>query len=244
MKYGILGDIHGNLSALTAVLGRLASAGVDQLVSVGDVVGYGAAPRECIALLREAGAIVVMGNHDAACIDRLDTLYFNPYAQAAVEWTRSVLQREDREWLDSLPLVEHLEHCSVAHGTLFEPEMFDYIQSPRDADPSLDIMPLPVCFVGHTHVPVTLLRLRDDPTRTAYTMDSEIDLEIAHRALVNVGSIGQPRDEDPRAAYALFDSTTSRVSIRRVEYDIELEARRIRDAGLPTVLADRLYLGV
>jgi diadenosine tetraphosphatase ApaH/serine/threonine PP2A family protein phosphatase len=244
MKYGILGDIHGNLSALQAVIQRLQAEGVDHFVSVGDVVGYGAAPRECIALLRELGATVVMGNHDAACIDRLDMLYFNPYAQAAVHWTRGILDRGDREWLGSLPMVKHFEHGSVAHGTLFQPEEYDYIQSPRDADPSLDVMPLAVCFVGHTHVPVTLLRLREDPTRTAYTVESEIDIEEAHRALVNVGSIGQPRDEDPRAAYALFDSAAQRVWIRRVEYDIDREAGRIRAAGLPQMLADRLYLGV
>lgn len=244
MKYGILGDIHGNLSALQAVVNRLQAEGADHFISVGDVVGYGAAPRECIALLRELGATVVMGNHDAACIDRLDMLYFNPYAQAAVLWTRGILDRGDREWLGSLPMVKHFEHGSVSHGTLFQPEEYDYIQSPRDADPSLDVMPLPVCFVGHTHVPVTLLRLREDPTRTAYTVESEIDVEEAHRALVNVGSIGQPRDEDPRAAYALFDSTAQRVWIRRVEYDIDREAGRIRAAGLPQMLADRLYLGV
>jgi diadenosine tetraphosphatase ApaH/serine/threonine PP2A family protein phosphatase len=244
MKYGILGDIHGNLSALEAVLARLDAEGVDQLVSVGDVVGYGAAPGACIALLRERGATVVLGNHDAACVGQLDTLYFNPYAQAAVEWTREALTRDERDWLLALPYVEHLEHCSVAHGTLHRPELYDYIQGPRDADPSLDIMPLPVCFVGHTHVPVTLLRPRDDPTRTGYTWDPEIDLEDSHRALINVGSIGQPRDEDPRAAYAVFDARTSRVSIRRVEYDIDREASRIREAGLPSVLADRLYLGV
>jgi diadenosine tetraphosphatase ApaH/serine/threonine PP2A family protein phosphatase len=244
MKYGILGDIHGNLSALQAVLARLEQERVDRLISVGDVVGYGAAPRECIALLRDLNATVVMGNHDAACIERLDMLYFNPYAQAAVYWTREVLERSDRDWLSALPMVEHFEHGSVAHGTLFEPEHFDYIQSPRDADPSLDVMPKTVCFVGHTHVPVTLLRLREDPTRTAYTVETEIDLEEAHRALVNVGSIGQPRDEDARAAYAVFDSDLARVWIKRVEYDIDLEAHRIRAAGLPKMLADRLYLGV
>ncbi len=244
MKYGILGDIHGNLTALQAVLGELRAESVDHLISVGDVVGYGAAPRECINLLRELGTTVVMGNHDAACIERLDILYFNPYAQAAVIWTRGVLSREDRNWLGALPLVQHLEHCSVAHGTLFQPEQFDYIQSPRDADPSLDVMPLPVCFVGHTHVPVTLMRLRDDPIRTAYTVESEVDLEDAQRALVNVGSIGQPRDEDPRAAYAVFDTEPNRIWIRRVAYDIEREAVRIRQAGLPQMLADRLFLGV
>lgn len=244
MRYGVLGDIHSNLTALTAVLDSLSKDGIDRLLSVGDVVGYGAAPQECIDLVREAGAVVVMGNHDAACIDRLDTVYFNAYARAAVDWTRTALRPEDRTWLDALPLTQHLEHCSVAHGTLHRPELFDYIQSPQDADPSLDVMPLPVCFVGHTHVPVTLMRLRDDPHRTAYTTDQVVDVDEAHRALVNVGSVGQPRDEDPRTGYALYDSETGRVEIRRLEYDIDREAARIRAAGLPEMLADRLYLGV
>lgn len=244
MKYGILGDIHSNITALEAVLEQFRQQDVEHIISVGDVVGYGAAPNACIAKLRELGATVVMGNHDAACIDRLDMLYFNPYAQAAVNWTRTVLDQDEMEWLGSLPLVQHLEHCSVAHGTLFRPEQFDYIQQPGDADPSLDVMPLPVCFVGHTHFPVTMMRLRDDPTRTAYTVEPEIDLDESYRALVNVGSVGQPRDEDPRAAYAVFDSDLNRVWIKRVAYDIEVEAQRMRAAGLPQMLSDRLFLGV
>ena len=244
MKYGILGDIHGNLSALEAALAELAKLKVDRLISVGDVVGYGAAPSECIQAVREAGAVVVMGNHDAACVDLIDITYFNNYARQAVQWTKSVLSAEDRVWLAGLPLTVHLEHCSVAHGTLHRPELFDYIQSPRDADPSLDEMPLPVCFVGHTHVPVALLRLRDDPTRTAYTVEPEVDVEEALRSLINVGSVGQPRDEDPRAAYAVYDSQEGRVRIHRVAYDIEREAERIRSVGLPAMLADRLFLGV
>jgi predicted phosphodiesterase len=245
VKYGILGDIHGNLSALETVLAAMATERVDQVISVGDIVGYGAAPSECIALVREAGAVVVMGNHDAACIDRLDMVYFNPYARDAVLWTQTALSADDRRWLGALPLARHLEHCSVAHGTLYRPELFDYIQSPQDADPSLDVMPLRVCFVGHTHVPVTLMRLKDDPRqRTAYTTDPDIIVADASRALVNVGSVGQPRDEDPRTAYAIYDSDLERVWIRRLEYDIELEAHRIRSAGLPPMLADRLYLGV
>jgi len=244
MRYGVLGDIHSNLTALTTVLDAMSKDRIDQLISVGDVVGYGAAPRECIHLVREAGAVVVMGNHDAACIERLDMMYFNAYAREAALWTQRVLDADDRAWLGGLPLTAHLEHCSVAHGTLYRPELFDYIQSPQDADPSLDIMPLPVCFVGHTHVPVTLMRLRDDLHRTAYTSDREIDVEEAHRALVNVGSVGQPRDEDPRTGYAIYDSEAGRVEIRRLEYDIDREAHSIRAAGLPEMLADRLYLGV
>jgi diadenosine tetraphosphatase ApaH/serine/threonine PP2A family protein phosphatase len=244
MKYGILGDIHANLTALETVLARLQREGAEQIISVGDVVGYGAAPRECIALLREVGAVVVLGNHDAASIERLDTMYFNTYAKEAVLWTQRILSREDRAWIGALPLSRHLEHCSVAHGTLYRPELFDYIQTPEDADPSLDIMPLPVCFVGHSHVPVTLLRLKDDSTRTAYTVDPEIDIDEAYRALVNVGSVGQPRDEDPRAAYALYDTDAGKIWLRRAEYDIQREADRIRRAGLPPMLADRLFLGV
>ena len=244
MKYGILGDIHANLSALEAALERFHAKGVDCVVSVGDVVGYGAAPRECIDLLRSVEAHVVKGNHDAACAGELDDSSFNGYAQKAVRWTRGLLSDEEKSWLSSLPMTIDLEHCTIAHGTLHEPERYDYIQCTGDADPSLEIMERPVCFVGHTHVPVSLLRLKDDSNRTAYTFDTIVDLSETSRALVNVGSVGQPRDEDARTAYVIFDTDDNLVRIERATYDIEREARRIRDAGLPPMLADRLFLGV
>lgn len=244
MKYGILGDIHANLSALHTVLGCMDEAGVDTLLSVGDVVGYGAAPSECIALLRERGAFVVKGNHDAACVDELDERAFNPYARAAVAWTRAVLSTEEKRWLKGLPMVATLEHCQVAHGTLHRPELFDYIFSLSDADPSLDDMTRPVCFVGHSHIPLTVMRFADEPERTAYTCDAEVDLSVTTRALINVGSVGQPRDENPETAYAIFDAARQRASILRVPYDIEAEVTRIAQAGLPSVLGERLRLGV
>lgn len=244
MKYGILGDIHANLSALRAVLERMDESGVDTLVSVGDVVGYGAAPSECIALLRERGAIVVKGNHDAACVDELDDRTFNPYARAAVAWTRKQLSADEKRWLRGLPMVATLEHCQVAHGTLHRPELFDYILSLSDADPSLDDMTRPVCFVGHSHIPLTVMRFVDEPERTAYTCEPEIDLSETLKALINVGSVGQPRDENPDAAYALFDAQHERASILRIPYDIETEIARIAAAGLPHVLGERLRIGV
>lgn len=244
MRYGILGDIHANLSALETVLEAFDRESIDHVISVGDVVGYGAAPQKCIELVRSIGATVVKGNHDAACVDEIDVVYFNNYAREAVAWTQTILTRQEARWLAELPMTADLPHCSVSHGTLHQPELFDYIQSTTDADPSLDIMELPVCFVGHTHVPVALLRLHDDPLRTAYTVDRDVDLSEAYRALINVGSVGQPRDEDPRAAYAVFDTIEATVEIKRVDYDIEREAARIRAAGLPSVLADRLFLGV
>jgi predicted phosphodiesterase len=244
MKYGILGDIHSNISALRAVLERMDEAGVDTLVSVGDVVGYGAAPKECIALLRERGAVVVKGNHDAACVNEIDERTFNPYARAAVAWTRTAISEEEKRWLKGLPLVATLEHCQVAHGTLHRPELFDYILSLSDADPSLDEMTRPVCFVGHSHIPLTVMRFADDPGRTAYTCDTEVDLSETIKALINVGSVGQPRDENPLTAYVLFDTERRRSELLRIPYDVEAEVARIAEAGLPRVLGERLRIGV
>ena len=244
MRYGVLGDIHSNLSALETALERLDDEGVSTLISVGDVVGYGAAPSACIELLRERSVVVVKGNHDAACVGELDARYFNPLARAAVEWTASVLSEPEKAWLRALPLTADLEHCQVAHGTLHQPELFDYVLSPTDADPSLDVMTRPVCFVGHSHIPITLMRFKDAPDRTAYTVDAEIDLSETLRALVNVGSVGQPRDEEPRTAYAIYDAERRMAWIRRAVYDVDREASRIREAGLPEVLGERLRLGV
>lgn len=244
MKYGILGDIHGNLTALDTAIAYLEAQDVDIFLSMGDVVGYGAAPAECIARLRDIEAVVVRGNHDAATAGQLDLRYFNQFAREAVRWTQTVLGNEDLAWLAELPYTVDLEDCSAAHGTYHRPELFDYIKSTSDADPSLEVMIRPVCFVGHTHVPVALLRLDDDPNRTAFTSDDLVELSQVNKALINVGSVGQPRDDDPRAACAVFDTIADTVSIKRLNYDVELESARIRRAGLPAVLASRLFMGV
>lgn len=243
MKYGILGDIHGNLSALRACLQHLQEARVDSLISLGDVVGYGAAPGACIDLLREAGAIVVQGNHDAAVAGQLDLRWFNPFAARSVRWTRSALSLEQLAWLGSLPLRLDLEDCSIAHGTYDKPERFRYVRGPEDGESSLEALPRPVGFVGHTHQPLTLLRLADDPHRTSYTHEPFVDLNGVQKALINVGSVGQPRDLDSRAACALFDSEAGFVRLDRLEYDLEREAERILDAGLPSQLGERLRRG-
>lgn len=244
MRYGILGDIHGNLSALEEVIAFLEAEGVDQLLSVGDVVGYGAAPRECVELLISKKARVVKGNHDAACAGDISTDSFNPYARKAVEWTQEQLGSDLLQWLSDLPMVLHLPECTVVHGTLDEPELYEYVQCTDDANPTLDEMIHPVCFGGHTHVPVTIVRLLDDITRTAFTLEPEINLNEVSRAFINVGAVGQPRDEDPRAATSILDTETSIVHMHRIPYNIQRAAQRIRAAGLPAILADRLFLGV
>ena len=244
MRYAVLGDIHSNLSALQAVMEAVRHEGVDQILSVGDVVGYGAAPSECIQILRENEVIAVLGNHDAAVIGELDTIFFNQHARFTVEWTRGAISGEDMAWLTCMPLTWQDDFVTLAHGSYDKPEIFAYVQTPSDADSSLELLERPVCFIGHTHVPVSMLRLSDDPLRTGYSLDAELDLSDAIVAMVNAGSVGQPRDDDPRTGYVIYDTETRIVSFRRLAYDIAQEVARIKAAGLPSVLAERLHLGV
>lgn len=244
MKYAILGDVHANLTALDAVLEAVDATGVHRIVQVGDVVGYGSSPAECIERMRERQALVVKGNHDAACTGELDPRTFNDAARAAVDYTRARLGRDELRWLSGLPYTAETEHCSVTHGTLDAPELFEYIQRPEDGHGSFEALQHPVCFLGHTHRPVTLMRLEDAPHRTSYTFAERIELARTVGALVNVGSVGQPRDDDPRASWALYDTEARTVELRRLDYDIEEEADRIIRAGLPKILADRLFLGI
>ncbi len=244
MRYGILGDVHANLSALRTALDRLKAAGCDLVVQVGDVVGYGAAPEACIELLRDVEAVVVQGNHDAACVGAIDARCFNPAARAALDWTRNQLDDEALEWLAALPLHVALEHCEVTHGTFDDPSHYDYLLGVEQGKASLDSLQRRVGFVGHSHVPISVVRPKEAPMRTGYSPDRLLMLGELQRAVVNVGSVGQPRDEDPRLAYGIFDTETQSIEIKRADYDIDREAARIRAAGLPTVLADRLFVGL
>ncbi len=245
MKTGILGDIHANIEALEAVLSSFAKEGVDQVFSVGDLVGYGADPVPVIERLRADGVRIVLGNHDAAAIETLvDLAYFNVFARTAALWTRKVLEEEHKEFLRSLPLVLESDDFVIVHGSLDRPEEFNYIQTTRDAESSLGCLEKHVCFVGHSHIPVGFLSQKSDPSRVEYTFDNEIDVSRYDRALINVGSVGQPRDEDPRAVAAIYDSNRRVVTLRRIPYDVDRAAGKILAAGLPRVLAERLRFGV
>jgi predicted phosphodiesterase len=240
VRYAILGDIHGNLEALEAALKALRSLRIDQYVQVGDIVGYGADPGPCIQAMRDIHAIVVAGNHDWAVIGKLDTSYFNPYAREAVEWTRSILSQDDRHYLERLPLAACInDEIEVVHATLDQPELFDYIQTYFDAAQSLDVMQTPVCFTGHSHVPVAFLRSK----LIEHSFSPDIPLKAVDQALINVGSVGQPRDDNPCTAFAVYDSATREYRLYRAPYDARQTASKIRRVGLPAVLGDRLLLG-
>ena len=239
MKTGIIGDIHSNLQALETVLAALDEERVDEVVCVGDVVGYGADPGACIERVRQRCRAVVVGNHDQAAVKKIPPDYFNAEARSAIAWTTERLTDDERWWLSNLPLV-HLEDAfSLVHGSFERPEEFRYIFDPEDAGPSFEKQPAQVAFFGHTHWPVTFI----DENPVSLSLQSEVPVVLPAKMLVNVGSVGQPRDSNPAASYAVFDQDLRRVRLLRASYDVETAAARIREAGLPPSLADRLSNG-
>lgn len=246
MRIGILGDIHSNLDALQPVVEALRGQKIDCWVQVGDIVGYGAEPSECIRLVRELNCTVCLGNHDAAVVGLLSTEFFNPYARQAVEWTRAQLGPDDLDFLRQLPLLVEHEEFTVVHGTLHLPDQFGYVMSVVEARESMRRQKTVVCFVGHSHVPAIYMQKSDDPDDLHVVFSPEVTAQTqdCDKVLMNVGSVGQPRDEDPRAAYATYDTESGEAKILRVPYDIASAQRKIYAVDLPEVLANRLALGV
>jgi diadenosine tetraphosphatase ApaH/serine/threonine PP2A family protein phosphatase len=239
VRYGVFGDVHSNLEALNAVASALETEDVDALLCPGDIVGYGASPKECLDIVREMNPVLVAGNHDWAACGRLGLEYFNQYARDAILWTRKALTREDSRFLSQQPLLRVSDSVTLAHGTIHDPEMFEYLQTPYDAHMSFSRLSTPFGFVGHSHIPVTFR----SGTTISYVVGEEITLREGIQSISNVGSVGQPRDEDPRAAYGVFDDQTRVLLVKRVEYDVESAIDRIRRAGLPDFLGERLRIG-
>lgn len=242
MRYCVLGDVHGNLEALEAVVADARRRGAERFACVGDIVGYGASPSECIDRVQSLTTQIVAGNHDCAVVERTDLEYFNPFARDAVVWTRRQLSPQDKCFLHELPLTLEVNDLVLAHATLYEPALFGYIESDFSARQSFRALDGSLAFVGHSHVPVVFFY---DPSKdlVLYTKDLHIDLDGTTKVIVNVGSVGQPRDEDPRACYALYDSSRRTVTLRRVEYNVEAAKRKILAADLPDVLGRRLLFG-
>jgi diadenosine tetraphosphatase ApaH/serine/threonine PP2A family protein phosphatase len=238
VRYGILGDIHANLAALRAVVDALAAEGVDAYLCLGDLVGYGADPGPCVEIVRGLEPEIVGGNHDWAAAGRLSLDYFNVPAREAIRWTQQVLPRETLAWLGDLELTRVINGITLSHSTLHHPEAFDYLFSPYDAFLSFRHLRTPLALVGHSHVPITFF----EGNPVCYTTEDEIHLD-SRRAISNIGSVGQPRDEDARAAYGIYDAEARCLTIQRVPYDVEETVTRIREVGLPPILGDRLLVG-
>lgn len=242
MRYALISDVHGNLEALQVVLHHVERDAPDRLVCLGDLVGYGADPQKCIEMVGGRTELVVAGNHDWAAVGRTDISYFNPYARAAVLWTMERLGEFHRKYLEGLPLVLSEGELHFVHSTPERPEEWNYIFSPVQAAYHLSKLQGHICFVGHSHVPVAFVW---DGEEVSWVPGPsfEVHIEPGLRYLVNVGSVGQPRDGDSRAAYAILDLEGGTIEVRRVPYDIATAQRKILKAGLPEVLAERLAYG-
>jgi len=242
VRLAAISDVHSNLGALEAVLSDIRRRRINRRVFVGDAVGYGPDPDLATALIKkECRAGSVAGNHDWAVLGLTDIGYFNPMAKAAIRWTDEALGPEARETLRGWPLVKVLkdEDILLVHATPAEPEEWGYLFSPEQAAPYFDSFRQRICLVGHSHMPFVAELL---PTGEVAGYPDGTELKEGCRYIVNAGSVGQPRDRDPRASYALFEE--GRVEIVRVPYDIAATQRKMFTLGLPAPLIERLSHGV
>lgn len=241
MRYGLISDIHGNLEALEAVMKELDKLDVDEVLCLGDVIGYGPDPEKCLEVVRERAKIILAGNHDHAPLGLVDISYFNSYAKRAVEWTAVQLSEASRRFLESRPLKHVLDNFTIVHATPANPAAWEYILSVDDAIENFPFVTGRCCFIGHSHVPVVIVREVDERVRVLRA--TNLTLEDDSRYIINIGSVGQPRDLDPRAAFAVYDNESFDYQLHRVSYEIGRTQRKILERGLPPFLAERLALG-
>ena len=242
MKYAVISDIHGNLEAICAVLKDIKKRRADVVICLGDVVGYYPDPGRCIELVRTHSAHCVAGNHDCAAIGMTDTSCFTYYAFAAIEWTRQHLTQSDKEYLHSLPLTFEQDDLFFAHASPVNPRKFSYV-FPDNEDSISEVlknMMHRINFIGHTHWPFILSKEAD---RVVLHSGSTVEIRGECSYLINVGSVGQPRDFDNRSCYALYDTDKGTVSLRRVKYNYKVTQKKIRENNLPMFLAERLEKG-
>ncbi|HEX7474991.1 MAG TPA: metallophosphoesterase family protein [Dehalococcoidales bacterium] len=241
MKYAILADIHANLTALEAVIQDIQGrGGVDEMWCLGDIVGYGPDPRQCIDLIRQRCSACVAGNHDWATIRKIGTVEFNLAAGEAIEWTRKQVRPEDVEYLESLPLTIEIGDFTLTHGSPHDP-IWEYVLSEAEARENLKSFKTRYCLVGHSHLPL-LFECEKSCTLSEPADGTMIKLG-KKRLIINPGSVGQPRDNDPRASYAVYNEEPGTITLHRVKYDIAAVQLRMGTAGLPEKLIDRLVMG-
>lgn len=241
MRYGIISDIHGNLEALNAVLEEIQNHKIDQLICLGDIIGYGANPNECIELVRQKCQIILAGNHDYAAIQKVDISTFNNYAQDAIGWTIHNLSQESKVFLESLKIFHKADPIYFVHSTPMDPTEWNYILSTFDAYESFQEFQEQICFIGHSHVPIIFTSRQKH--RYDVIEKKELHIDPKNRYIINVGSVGQPRDLDSRAAYGIFDDESRTFCLHRVHYDIKKTQEKMRLTGLPEFLIVRLQYG-
>lgn len=240
MRYAILSDVHSNLEALEAVLRNVDKRRVKDVLFLGDAVGYGPNPNECIELLMARCKILLAGNHDWGVLGLTDINYFNEYARAAIEWTKQVITEGNRKTLRPLPVKKesNKEHMTLVHSTPKEPEEWHYLLTLWDAEINFHYFDNKFCFLGHSHYPFVIEKL---PSGELVAYKEAAVMGKTERYIMSVGSVGQPRDGDPRACYAIVND--EKMEIIRVPYDIEAVQKKMIKEGLPLFLSERLSRG-
>jgi predicted phosphodiesterase len=239
MKYAVIADIHANLEAFQVVLNDIEKQKCTHVTCLGDVVGYNANPKECLETVRAMNMPCVKGNHDEYCSVDQVVEGFSPHAAEAGNWTRAILTEDDKKWLRELKYVRLISNFTIVHATLDGPQKWGYVFDKLAAASSFTYQNTPVCFFGHTHVPVAFIR--DSVVRGGTY--SKFRVEPGRKYFVNVGAVGQPRDGNPKAAYVIYDIDEGSIELRRLDYDIAAAQKKILAAGLPERLAQRLAVG-
>lgn len=244
MRYGIFSDVHGNIEALDAVLGFFSTAKIDRYAFLGDAVGYGANPEEVCTRIRELDPIAVMGNHDAAVAGKMSYEDYYDAARHALDWCKARLSEENLSWLANLPYKERVGDVEFCHGAPVAPETFDYLFS---ADQAMGVLRgafdqlAPVTFIGHSHLTISFRIFQHN---VEPVIESEVHCEPGASYIITDGSVGQPRDRDPRACCGIYDTESRIFGYHRIEYDIFSQRRKILEAGLAPVFGDRLLAGM
>ena len=233
MRAAIISDIHSNLPALERTLEVIDDLRVDHVFCLGDIVGYGPSPNECIALVRERCTAVIKGNHDSGVLDETPLDHFNVYGESAIKWTRKHITSKNFDYLAGLPLLHVHGDLTLTHASPLRPESWRYIFAWPDAERCFAAFGTSLCFIGHTHIPVVV---GEDGTVNGFTPGK--------RYLINVGSVGQARDGNPRISFGVLDTENVTYQNIRVDYDIEAAAAAVLEARLPDYLAHRLFLGI
>jgi predicted phosphodiesterase len=244
MRVLIISDIHSNYTALETVLAVAGS--FDQVWNLGDTIGYGPRPNECVMFMRLHANVIIGGNHDLACLGKVDLSDFNPDARTANIWNGAQLEPNNRALLDGLPPMREVdERFLVAHGSPREP-VWEYLLSRQQAEDNFELFEHQVCLIGHSHVPLIFRQHPNGHCDDPMLADADLTLDLAegYRYLLNPGSVGQPRNQDPRAAYAILDTEANTFQFKRIEYDIAQTQHQMREAHLPTALIRRLEYGM
>lgn len=243
-RIAVISDIHSNLEALQAVVDDARGRDVSDFVCLGDIVGYNANPHECVEFIRKLVTVAIRGNHDHYCTHNECLDDFQPTAANVIAWTRRQLEPADVAWLAGLPYSKTTPGgVTYVHGTLDSPEHWGYVFDNLDAAAHFAYQRTGVCFHGHTHAPVVFTKRGTEIVCYDAPTDGPVTLSLGEKYLVNVGSVGQPRDGEPGASYVIFSPKDRTIEFRRVDYDIDAAAGKVLDAGLPPLLAERLRTG-